>query len=245
MCSISLSVRHIVMASEDSFPSILNLNVGGFVYTTTLNTITRDPNSMLGIMFSGRQKIAKDSKGNYFIDRDGALFRYVLNFLRSWELCLPQTFDEFEQLRVEADFYQVGDLIKALQVLREDRRKNKPSSEHHVDTIVVSERQSDLLMSGRLQLVHEIFKEYSSYPPNPACAPFPTPYRDDPACYQQGAPIPPNLIAQGKYIKNYQVRISIMAIAFDLLYSFGFQLESCVNQSIDQINCQYIFIRKK
>ena len=106
------------MASEGSFPPIINLNVGGFVYTTTLNTITRDPNSMLGRMFSGRQEIAKDSKGNYFIDRDGSLFRHVLNFLRTWELCLPQPFDEFEQLCADADFYQVGDLIKAFQTRR-------------------------------------------------------------------------------------------------------------------------------
>ena len=32
----------------------------------------------------------------------------------SLELCLPQSFDEFEQLSVEADFY--GDLIKPLQI---------------------------------------------------------------------------------------------------------------------------------
>ena len=96
------------------------------MYTTTLNTISRDP-TILGRMHSGRQKIAKDFKGNYFIDRDGALFRHVLNFLRTWELCLPQPFDEFEQLRAEANFYQVGDLIKALQIPGEGRRKNPPS----------------------------------------------------------------------------------------------------------------------
>lgn len=31
---------------EESFPSILNLNVGGYVYTTTLDTLTRDPKSV-------------------------------------------------------------------------------------------------------------------------------------------------------------------------------------------------------
>lgn len=185
------------------------------MYTTTLNTITRDPNSMLGIMFSGRQKIAQDSKGNYFIDRDGALFRYVLNFLRSWELCLPQSFDDFEQLSVEADFYQVDDLIKALQILREDRRKNKPSSEHQMGTIIVSERPTEYLIRGRLELVDEIFKKYVKGPVG-------------------------NTL-EG-YVE-YPVHISSMAVAFDLLQRFGFQLESCINRSID--NCQYIFMRKK
>lgn len=124
------------MAEEKIFPSILNLNVGGYVYTTTLDTLTRDPNSMLGAMFSGRQCIAKDTRGNYFIDRDGALFRHILNFLRTSELCLPQSFDEFDQLSAEADFYQVGDLIEALQIFREDRRKNMQLSEGQ-GTIIV------------------------------------------------------------------------------------------------------------
>ena len=146
------------MASEDGFPSILNLNVGGFVYTTTLNTITRDPNSMLGTMFSGRQKVAKDSKGNYFIDRDGSLFRHVLNFLRSWELRLPQSFDEFEQLSAEADFYQVGDLIKALQIRREDRRRNPPPSDGLGVITIIEYESNQLLLSGRGELIAEVFE---------------------------------------------------------------------------------------
>ncbi|XP_015755059.1 PREDICTED: BTB/POZ domain-containing protein kctd15-like isoform X1 [Acropora digitifera] len=152
------------MASERRFPHIMNLNVGGFVYTTTLNTITRDPNSMLGRMFSGRQEIAKDSKGNYFIDRDGSLFRHVLNFLRTWELCLPQPFDEFEQLRAEADFYQVGDLIKALQIPGEGRRKNPPSSDGLGVIIIFAKSDNGitrLYLKGREELIKEVFEEYT------------------------------------------------------------------------------------
>lgn len=37
---------------------------------------------MLAVMFSGRHNIDKDSEGRYFIDRDGAYFGYILNFLR-------------------------------------------------------------------------------------------------------------------------------------------------------------------
>ncbi|EDO34594.1 predicted protein, partial [Nematostella vectensis] len=94
---------------------IVNLNVGGYVYTTSYKTLTRCRDSMLGAMFSGRQNLARDTRGNFFIDRDGSLFRYILNFLRTSELCLPDSFDEFQQLSLEADFYQIEDLIKALQ----------------------------------------------------------------------------------------------------------------------------------
>jgi len=50
---------------------------------------------------------AHDQQGNYFIDRDGYMFRHVLNFLRTGQLCLPQGFKDFDLLEAEADFYQV------------------------------------------------------------------------------------------------------------------------------------------
>ncbi|KAI1234528.1 BTB/POZ domain-containing protein KCTD6, partial [Lamprotornis superbus] len=92
----------------------VTLNVGGHMYTTSLTTLTRYPDSMLGAMFRGDFPTARDSQGNYFIDRDGPLFRYVLNFLRTSELTLPLDFKEFDLLRKEADFYQIEPLIQCL-----------------------------------------------------------------------------------------------------------------------------------
>ncbi|XP_042303826.1 BTB/POZ domain-containing protein KCTD6 isoform X1 [Sceloporus undulatus] len=92
----------------------VTLNVGGHLYTTSLTTLTRYPDSMLGAMFRGDFPTARDSQGNYFIDRDGPLFRYVLNFLRTSELTLPLDFKEFDLLRKEADFYQIEPLIQCL-----------------------------------------------------------------------------------------------------------------------------------
>lgn len=65
-------------------------------------------------MFGGDFPTARDPQGNYFIDRDGPLFRYVLNFLRTSELTLPLDFKEFDLLRKEADFYQIEPLIQCL-----------------------------------------------------------------------------------------------------------------------------------
>ena len=93
---------------------IITLNVGGTIYTTSRTTITRYPTSMLGCMFSDRLPSAVDKHDNYVIDRDGKLFRYVLNFLRSCKLTLPENFQEYELLAVEADFYQIPELIKAV-----------------------------------------------------------------------------------------------------------------------------------
>ena len=207
------------MASEDSFPSILNLNVGGFVYTTTLNTITRDPNSMLGRMFSGRQKIAKDSKGNYFIDRDGSLFRHVLNFLRTRELCLPQPFDEFEQLSAEAEFYQVGDLIKAIQTRREGRGRNPSPSDGLGAITIADDKRGTLFLAGREELIKEVFEGSMNI-----------------------SEVTRVYFGFNRYIQTWIPK----ADAFDLLYRHGFQLDGCsevANNDMTSFN-EYIFGRK-
>nr|XP_032829426.1 uncharacterized protein LOC116953387 [Petromyzon marinus] len=93
----------------------VTLNVGGTVYTTSLDTLTRFPDSMLAAMFSGKMPTAQDAHGRFFIDRDGKIFRHVLNFLRTSRLDLPAGFGETELLRREADFYQIGPLAEALR----------------------------------------------------------------------------------------------------------------------------------
>ena len=58
------------------FASTIKLNVGGKIYKTTLDTLRRDPDSMLCAMFSGRFELkANEVNGAYFIDRDAKLFR--------------------------------------------------------------------------------------------------------------------------------------------------------------------------
>ena len=93
---------------------LVTLNVGGVTYTTTKATLTKYPDSMLGAMFSGRMPNLQDVNGHYFIDRDGALFKHVLNFLRCSKLCLPTDFKEMNQLIAEADFYQIQPMINEL-----------------------------------------------------------------------------------------------------------------------------------
>ena len=62
--------------NEVHFASAIKLNVGGKIYETTLDTLGKDPDSMLCAMFSGRFELkANERDGAYFIDRDGKLFR--------------------------------------------------------------------------------------------------------------------------------------------------------------------------
>ncbi|KAM9765091.1 BTB/POZ domain-containing protein KCTD12-like [Menidia menidia] len=118
------------MAQTDgkSFPEIVEVNVGGQVYVTSLDTLTAVPNSLLWTKFtqSAPGQLAKDSKGRFFFDRDGFLFRYILDYLRDRELLLPEFFKERKRLRKEADFFQLPELSRRLAAVSKDGSYAEP-----------------------------------------------------------------------------------------------------------------------
>ena len=97
------------------FASTIKLNVGGQHFTTSLQTVTKDPGSMLHAMFSGRFDTKPAEDGSYFIDRDGTHFRYILNYLRTGRLLLPDDKLVREELLEEAEFYQIRGIIDELR----------------------------------------------------------------------------------------------------------------------------------
>lgn len=103
----------------------MTLNVGGTLYSTTLETLTRFPDSMLGAMFRADTlmpaNLNPQGDGHYFIDRDGKAFRHILNFLRLGRLDLPRGYGETALLKAEADFYQIRPLLDALRELEASR----------------------------------------------------------------------------------------------------------------------------
>jgi len=70
---------------------------------------------MLSAMFSGQYKLEPDENGAYFIDRDGTHFRYILNFLRTNELILPDDPLMRKELLIEAEYYSIPGMISQLQ----------------------------------------------------------------------------------------------------------------------------------
>ena len=100
--------------------SKIRLDVGGIIYTTSTQTLRRYPASLLSFMFSGRHELRPESDGTYFIDRDGAHFRYVLNFLRDGSLdpeTLPNVRTSLRQIICEARYYQLDELVEHLEQL--------------------------------------------------------------------------------------------------------------------------------
>lgn len=105
--------------------SRVTLNVGGQMFSTSLQTLQRYERSLFASMFSGQYEMKRDSDGSYFLDRDGTHFRHILNYLRDDALdysTLPTEPKALRELLREAKYYQLGDMAAELEtVLREQQ----------------------------------------------------------------------------------------------------------------------------
>ena len=67
--------------------------------------------SMFQAMFSGRFYTKASEDGSYFTDRDGTHFRYILNYLRTGELIVPNDEIIRRELLAEAKYYHLEEMI--------------------------------------------------------------------------------------------------------------------------------------
>ena len=136
-------------------PRVISLNVGGSHHATLLSTLRRVEGSRLDKMFDGlaliehaapaaegvphevsTEFVPRQADGTYFIDRNGRLFEYVLDYLRDYdpvdaqaepeqepeperaalaEISLPSLSEDLRQLAKDARFYGLGGLAAACQ----------------------------------------------------------------------------------------------------------------------------------
>ena len=102
--------------SSINFESAIRLNVGGSIYQTSLETLVKEPGSLLAQMFSTSFNLKRDSDGCYFIDRDGTHFRHILNYLRSGNSPVTSILKaNSEEILNEAEYYGLVGLVKAIQ----------------------------------------------------------------------------------------------------------------------------------
>ncbi|XP_076657941.1 BTB/POZ domain-containing protein Ktl [Halictus rubicundus] len=198
---------------QEAVPGVVELNVGGIFYTTTLTTLTRESNSHLAALFSGKVPVEKDAKGRYFLDRDGVLFRYVLDFLRNQALVLPEGFREKERLKQEANFYGLPGLERAIQ----ENKFSSTSGKRLTGCITVGYRGSfafgregladvkfrklsRILVCGRVTLCRDVFGETLNES------------RD------------PDHETSDRYTSRFFLKHSSIEQAFDMLQEQGFKL---------------------
>lgn len=97
-------------------PSFITFNVSGHQFTTSQDTLNKEPSSRLAMLVRGVLPAIKDDAGALFLDRDSKYFQLVLNYLRDGWCSLPITAGERRELLQEVRFYQVSSSSTALQL---------------------------------------------------------------------------------------------------------------------------------
>jgi hypothetical protein len=111
--------------------NLVNLNIGGYKFTTTKATLTSSGDNFFTGLLSSRIPTTVDPDGYHFVDSkytcivfiyqnvgDGKYFEPILEFLRTSQLIIPNYIDVGCIYR-EAEFYGVDLPVKTLPV--EDR----------------------------------------------------------------------------------------------------------------------------
>lgn len=229
--------------SKNGDQRIVSLNVGGQEYSTLLSTLTKQPNSWLAKIFYPLQNsvdfslsvslpkksvvdLPKDSENRYFIDRDGYLFQFVLDFLRTDHVFLPENFDEVNRLKSEFEFYKLtfneaGTESKNLQInksmaMSSWSEKTRAINVGYQGTFafgrdgvvdVKFRRLYRILIAGHASLCRWVFEETLND------------NRDPERC------------SEDRYSSRFFLKHNNLELAFDMLYAKGFDLVGCCGTS--------------
>lgn len=188
---------------------IIELNVGGVHYTTSLKTLTKDKQSKLQDIFGENlTSVTKDAKGRYFLDRDGVLFRYILDYLRDEAISLPEGFRENGRLRKEAEYFNLNGLIKNMDAQAEAHQSGcitvgyRGSFQFGKDGLadVKFRKLSRILVCGRVAICRDVFGETLNESRDP----------------DHGGP--------DRYTSRFFLKHCFIEQAFDMLHDSGFKL---------------------
>uniref|UniRef100_A0A3B4X7E1 Potassium channel tetramerisation domain containing 12.1 n=1 Tax=Seriola lalandi dorsalis TaxID=1841481 RepID=A0A3B4X7E1_SERLL len=193
--------------SGSPFSEIIELNVGGQVYVTRHKTLIAVPDSLLWNMFSKKspKELARDSKGRFFLDRDGFLFRYILDYLRDLNLVLPDYFPEKSRLQREADFFQLRDLAKRLSPRSgyiTIGYRGSYTIGRDIQTDAKFRRVARITVCGKTSLAKEVFGDTLNESRDPDRPP-------------------------ERYTSRYYLKYNFLEQAFDKLTEVGFHMVAC------------------
>ncbi|AWP09059.1 putative BTB/POZ domain-containing protein kctd15-like [Scophthalmus maximus] len=138
----------------------VHIDVGGHMYTSCLATLTKFPESRISRLFNGTEPIVLDGlKQHYFIDRDGEMFSFILSFLRSCRLLLPEDFKYFPQLYEEARFYQLTPMVRSLERWQAEREAQRAPPCECLVVRVTPDLGERIALSGEKVLIEDAFPE--------------------------------------------------------------------------------------
>jgi len=113
---LDMSLFHSNGTASSSTSSIVKLNIGGYKYQTSKQTLCSAPfraspdeelpNYFCGLL-DGNLTPSYDAEGFIFIDRDGQYFAPILEFLRTGQVNIPSSMPRHAVFR-EAQFYAIN-----------------------------------------------------------------------------------------------------------------------------------------
>merc|ERR1719210_2976844 len=76
---------------QEAFAGVLEINVGGRVFTTTDSTLKKSPllRTMLEHLQAGSMTTTLDKESRIFLDRSPNAFEHILQYLRSGRWSIP------------------------------------------------------------------------------------------------------------------------------------------------------------
>jgi hypothetical protein len=93
------------------------LDIGGSKFVTTLDTLRQQGDDHFFSVYAQRHRQAEEN--TLFVDRSPRLFSYILEYLRNGPVSLlPRNMHDRDALLLEAEFYQLEDMIQALRRFR-------------------------------------------------------------------------------------------------------------------------------
>jgi hypothetical protein len=125
----------------------VKLNVGGRYFETTIETLTKHSKgttSYFKALFSRQWQLEKDPKDeSIFIDRDGDLFNYILQYLRTDQLIIDDKDLRLQRnLTIEAEFYKIEILISSVKISNTmPQNHNREQEKLYLDTKILSNEQ--------------------------------------------------------------------------------------------------------
>ncbi|KAM7540926.1 hypothetical protein Aperf_G00000046790 [Anoplocephala perfoliata] len=197
---------------------LVDLNVGGCYYTTQLSTLQSVSGSRLSKWFSEfpPKVLPLDKKGRVFIDRNGEIFSYILDYLRNPKSAiLPRSSDALDRLRQEAEYYNLSSLIEDIKQTKKllsctitlSYRGHLPNGRDNLADFRFR-KITRIIVSGKSLVCREVFGETLNESRAPDCG-----------------------SEDNRYSSRYYLTHNTLEMAFDKLLEAGFVLAGCCGET--------------
>ncbi|CAF0933327.1 unnamed protein product [Rotaria sordida] len=109
-----------VKLATTSIEGMITLNIGGEKFSTKVETLTHEKNTFFTALFSQQWQIKRDpNDGSIFIDRNGKIFIYILEYFRTNTVPNNIMQDEtlLNSLFIEAEYFRLHGLMDILTTM--------------------------------------------------------------------------------------------------------------------------------